>query len=227
MAPPFPTVLVINLDGRPDRWAAIASDCRAAGLDPIRVPAVSMTPGWQGCGLSHLECLRIAKQQQMPWVLVLEDDAAFTPAAIERFRSLLPFLWKYRLEWGRFNGGPTFEQDPPLKALSCEPPVIIANGLCTHFNLIHSGMYDYLLEWRPDQDRMIDVYFRALHQRLGVPCRSIATVPHISVQRMSVSDIQPGLEQQYPSYFRYAEQKLKESIDRELQPGLETMMSNR
>ena len=88
-----PETFVINLDDRTDRWDAIQKLCSGAGLTPRRISAVRATPGWIGCTYSHMKCMQIAKEEQLPWVLILEDDATFTPASFNRFRMLLPFLW--------------------------------------------------------------------------------------------------------------------------------------
>ena len=55
----FPHVFVINLDSRPDRWLSIQKICRSAGIFPERVSAVKMSPGWHGCGYSHVKTAEI------------------------------------------------------------------------------------------------------------------------------------------------------------------------
>src|SRR5271165_1348291 len=92
----FPEIYVINLDHRTDRWNSIRNLCHDCGLDPVRFSAVQASPGWIGCGLSHQAIVKIAKERQLPWVLILEDDAAFTSYSINRFRSLIPYLWEVR-----------------------------------------------------------------------------------------------------------------------------------
>ena len=213
MTAPFPEVLVINLDDRKDRWVTIEKTCTAANLTPIRMSAIRKSPGWQGCGLSHLECIRFAKERDLPWVLILEDDATFTPEDIRRFRGLLGYLWENRAKWERFNGGPTFPPDPVIRILTRQPPLMYANGFCTHFYLVHSGAYDTILKWDPTRDPVIDVFFMNLAN--SFPFKSIATVPHISVQATSLSDVTPGLNQgDYSTYFRYSEMKLRECLEK-------------
>ncbi len=212
MDAPFPEVLVINLDERPDRWAAIEAMCRASGLCPNRISAVKASPGWRGCGLSHLHCIRLAKERNFPWVLILEDDATFTPDAMNRFRGLLDYLWNDRPTWQRFNGGPTFPPDPVVTLMRRQPPLLFARGFATHFHLIHSGAYDAILDWQPERDRQIDVFFMNLEKRSTF--RSIATYPHISLVTGSRSDITPGIEDRFPSFFRFSEKKLRECLER-------------
>ena len=176
MTPPFPEVLVINLDHRTDRWAELEV-CKAADMTPVRVPAVQMSPGWHGAGYSHLKCIRMAKERELPWVLILEDDATFTPEAIHRFRELLPYLWENRDKWERFNGGPTFPPDPVFRLLNKEMKLMYARGLCSHFNLLHSGSYDVILEWDPARDNVFDVYCYNLEIKFRTVFNNISTVP--------------------------------------------------
>jgi len=206
---PFPQTFVINLDDRVDRWTLIEQACRAAGIRATRIAGVPATPGWRGCALSHLRCIRMAKENNLPWVLILEDDATFTPEAIERFRGLLPYLWEHREQWERFNGGPTFPPDPELKLWSRNPPLVYANGLATHFNLIHRGAYDTILQYDHEQDHEIDLFYMALEHRFRTVFNNVATWPHISVQRQDSSNITPDVsEGDYASYFWFSEQAL-------------------
>jgi hypothetical protein len=216
--PPFPEVFVINLDHRTDRWAVIERTCSAADLAPVRVSAVSASPGWRGCALSHLKCVRLAKEGSLPWVLILEDDATFTPEAMDRFRGFLGYLWEHRDKWERFNGGPTFPAQPEIRILSRKPPLMYAKGFATHFNLIHARAYDIILSWDPERDRMIDVFYMELESRFRTVFSSVATVPHISTQVTSRSEISPFSEQSendYSIYFNYSERKLRECLEAE------------
>ena len=132
---PFPEVFVINLDNRRDRWEAIEQICRDSGLVPVRISAVHASPGWIGCGLSHLSVIDIAKEKRLPWVLILEDDAAFDPECIARFRLILPYLWDTRGKWERFSGGPHLPFDPEVRIFDVHHQLMyIDKGRATHFD---------------------------------------------------------------------------------------------
>ncbi len=207
---PLPEAFVINLDQRTDRWAAIESTCNAADLMPVRIPAIEASPAWRGCTLSHLKCIRIAKERNLPWILILEDDATFTPEAIDRFRGLLGYLWENREHWERFNGGPTLPTtNPAIRILSREPPLMYVPGLTTHFSLVHSDAYEMILTWDPECDPVIDMFYISLESRFRF--RNIATVPHIAVQTTSRSDL-TGSEMNSSGYYHFSEHKLRESL---------------
>jgi hypothetical protein len=89
---PFPEAFIINLERRQVRLRSIMTLCEDCGLQAARFPAVEAVPGWKGCGLSHQAIVRQAKERDLPWVLILEDDAHFDTVSIARFRSILDFL---------------------------------------------------------------------------------------------------------------------------------------
>jgi glycosyl transferase family 25 len=87
----------INLESRPDRRhhcereleklsahaaaAAAASASSPLTLDIVRFPAISVPDTRVACSMSHLAVLRIAKANQWPQVMVVEDDICFTQPA--------------------------------------------------------------------------------------------------------------------------------------------------
>ena len=149
-------------------------------------------------------------------MLILEDDATFSAESIGRFKDLLPYLWTNRDKWERFNGGPTVPKDPIVEVLDREHRLVYVNGFCTHFDLIHSGAYDTVLQWDPENDKQIDVYFMGLQNGPSGQFRSIATAPHISVQASSASDIAPGRDaspSDYSAMFRWSEAKIMDCLN--------------
>ena len=72
-------IVYINLDRRKDRRAQMEAECERMGLQMERFSAIPHeTIGLVGCGLSHLNVLKQAKQQSLKNVLILEDDFQFS-----------------------------------------------------------------------------------------------------------------------------------------------------
>ncbi|AWN40184.1 glycosyltransferase family 25 protein [Methylobacterium durans] len=214
-AVPFPVVFVINMDQRLDRWSAIQAECLTVGITPNRVSAIEYTPGWIGCGYSHLKCIQMAKERRLPWVLILEDDATVTEEGMTRFKAMLPYLWFNRDKWERFNGGPTLPADAIIRLMDLERKLLYARGYTSHFNLIHSGAYDLILRWNHDYGQQIDVYFIELEKKFRTNFSSIATVPHISIQRPGSSDISTdgyGVGDDYSNFFRFSEAVMRDFL---------------
>ena len=99
---------VINLDRRPDRWAAMAAQMDRMGIEATRIPAVDAKrliaqkewerttncnpPAWKvdlgavACALSHARAMTLLLDSDALAALVLEDDvdlAADTPTLLE------------------------------------------------------------------------------------------------------------------------------------------------
>jgi len=196
----FPPILVINLDNRTDKWEQIQKDFQDWPVKVKRVSAVKYDPGWKGCYLSHLKCVKIAKERKYPWVLYLEDDCMLMPDAKQRFTKLLPFLWDVRQHWDFFMGGLTGVTGCGL--VNQEQNMFIARGFGAHFCLIHSNTYDRILDIMDiEPDEPCDSLYRS-NMRLWI------TLPFIAKQYAGYSDISDTHKDSYSEYDD-AEQMLK------------------
>ena len=103
----FGAALVVNLAERKDRRRAVEQEFRKLNWTAYEFfPACRFDdaagfkfPSWRGCFMSHLECLRLARQRNLENVLIFEDDIALsssilrlTPAIIEAVRN---FDWDF------------------------------------------------------------------------------------------------------------------------------------
>jgi Glycosyltransferase family 25 (LPS biosynthesis protein) len=180
----FPPILVINLDHRTDKWEQIQHDFADWSVPLERVSAIKHDPGWKGCYLSHIKCVKIAKERNYPWVLYLEDDCMLKPDAKERFKELLPFLWNNRTHWDFFMGGLACLIGGAV--VSKENRIVMAQGFGAHFCLIHRDTYDRILDLMDksveELDEPCDWYFRNY-------MRMWTTVPFIAQQQSGMSDI--------------------------------------
>ena len=180
---PFPPILVINLEDRKDRWAEIQEDFKKGGWPPLnRIDAIKATPGWVGATLSHARSIRIAKENNLPWVLVLEDDCFPVEGAFQRFCELIPSLWERRNEWDIFMGGLT---SPKINSIVQKSPILFnADGLTAHFSLIHQKSYHIILNDITKKPIFIDEYYRDTPH-----IRMFCTTPQLAIQKPSMSDI--------------------------------------
>lgn len=81
----------INLDSRTDRREQFEDECRRMDLSVERFPALRSIGPAQGCTLSHIEVLKLARARGYPSVLVFEDDFQFLVSK-EEFSSVLESL---------------------------------------------------------------------------------------------------------------------------------------
>jgi GR25 family glycosyltransferase involved in LPS biosynthesis len=202
---PFPPILVINLSNRPDKWASIQEDFQKQGWPPLyRIDAIRGEPSWYGATLSHVKSITTAKENNLPWVLVLEDDCFPVEGAFQRFYDLLPSLWEKRDEWDIFMGGITTVSINSVVQIS--PPLLNIKAFTAHFCLIHSGSYDKILEGLTKEPIFIDRFYK-----FDPSIRMFCTSPHLAVQKPCVGDTVPEFSD-YTKYFLEAEETLNKYL---------------
>jgi GR25 family glycosyltransferase involved in LPS biosynthesis len=88
-------VIYINLDRRPDRRTHIEEEFYKMGISPYeRFTAIErpVGQGIVGCGYSHLEVLKLAKERKYPNILIFEDDFYFTVSKTELRQNIRDFF---------------------------------------------------------------------------------------------------------------------------------------
>jgi hypothetical protein len=86
-------VYYINLESRTDRKDLVEKELKQLGWKYERFNAVRLKDGRAGCSMSHLKILEMAKEKNLEYVVVIEDDIQFTKPA--QYNSML-------LEFNRF-----------------------------------------------------------------------------------------------------------------------------
>jgi len=87
----------INLEYRPDRREHVEKEMLQLGIPVQRFSAIRLDNGRIGCSLSHLKCLRIARDNQWSHVLIVEDDIYFTDPS--KFQKQLNNFLSSEVEW--------------------------------------------------------------------------------------------------------------------------------
>ena len=79
---------MINLDDRKDRWVTIEKTCTNREFNCNSNAGDKEVTGlaWTRAFSSRMYSLRKRERSNLPWLLILEDDATFTPEDICRFR---------------------------------------------------------------------------------------------------------------------------------------------
>lgn len=70
-------VVYINLDKRTDRKEEIEKELNNMGLSYERFPAIYHSGPYVGCGYSHLQVVKNAKERGLKNVMIIEDDFTF------------------------------------------------------------------------------------------------------------------------------------------------------
>lgn len=99
-------VMYINLDSRKDRLSLIRYELNRIGIPLKMTTRIAGVPypqnGHLGCCLSHLRCLRFAKQRQWKRFLILEDDFHFMIPKERFFFMIQQFLQEKQDNWDVF-----------------------------------------------------------------------------------------------------------------------------
>jgi GR25 family glycosyltransferase involved in LPS biosynthesis len=121
--------LYINLDTRNDRREHVESQLSALkhgmqNLAPERFNAIKHANGAIGCSMSHLRCIKLAKERDWDHVLICEDDVLFTnvPLFLTQLNKFLATVpdWDVVLLAG--NNIPPFQaiNDACIKVNNCQ-----------------------------------------------------------------------------------------------------------
>ena len=68
----------INLDNRDDKRTHVEQQLDKMGWKYSRFPAIEKADGRLGCSMSHLKITTMAREMDLPYVCVVEDDILFT-----------------------------------------------------------------------------------------------------------------------------------------------------
>jgi hypothetical protein len=196
---PFPQVFYINLEDRPERRRQVEAELARIGLQAERFPAVRPVEPAEialrrlSCKLSHLGVVQKAMQQNMPSVLVLEDDVVFCDDFLARASECLHDAAS--VQWDLlYFGYESFGYDHGKLMPVTSRLARTQSTYLTHCYAIHSRCFttytDLIL--RSEVGQALDSVFVHSASRLKVYC----SVPKLARQRPGFSDIEQA---QFPS----------------------------
>lgn len=99
-------IFVINLDERTDRWDRIQKDFGKM-FNLVRVSAIKHENGWIGCLLSHKKCVQYAKDNNMKYIIVVEDDCDPLDNIDKKLLKLKEEIFDVRSDWDIYIGSST------------------------------------------------------------------------------------------------------------------------
>lgn len=75
----IPLIQCINLKERPDRFKDVKEEFQKVGMEHVKFyrPNRHKRGGIVGCATSHLECMKKARDMDVPYTLIFEDDVKF------------------------------------------------------------------------------------------------------------------------------------------------------
>lgn len=192
-------IYVINLQERSDRLEHVKETFPTYNIIPVE--AVKHSEGYKGCFLSHKKCVQIAKDKELKYIIVIEDDCLPLQNFTTRLQNILTFLESYN-NWDLLIGGGFRIElfniegkiDTPIENL-----YKINGGYCMHFVIYNHTSYDFFLN--RDIDRPIDHTWQN-------NLRCIVPVPFIANQLDNFSNISNRLESAFPKRIRLNNKRL-------------------
>ncbi len=189
----FPRIFVINLLRRGDRKIEFLRHSHKYVKASTFVSAIDgrditfenpnnldhFSAGDVGCVLSHLKTVSLAKNLEIPFYLVLEDDVKFHDSfgAFPEFWKEVPEDWDLVYFGANHNG-----TNPP----QVMDKIVKVNGsFTTHAMVVKSTMYDALIELWSKPVAQVDVLLSSLHSKFNCYCFT----PNLVGQMPGFSDI--------------------------------------
>lgn len=145
---------VINLKKRSDRWISINDHTskRSKLLNLKRFEAFEGNPGGIYCALSHIQIVKNAKKNNLPYVLVLEDDNIIKIDNFDdTFSLILSWLNDNKNKWDIFNGNPIGLNNKTIKnnyikSINTTPIIIrYKYGKSCNFIIYNKSSYDKII----------------------------------------------------------------------------------
>jgi len=185
----------INLEHRTDRKNETIKELKSFGINnPIRFNAIKNEDGAIGCSKSHLEILKIAKEKNLPYVAIFEDDVKFINPNLTKRK--LNNLLKSDIKWDVILlGGNNFE---PYTKINNDF-IKVQNCQTTTAYIVKREYYDkFIKHWEEGLNLLIkhnnpskyacDQYWKLLQKQDNF----ILLTPLKVTQRESYSDIVKG-----------------------------------
>ena len=180
----FDWIPVVNLKRRPERWNAFVDRYEELGEWPFRHPErffatdgrATGGPKWMrggngawGCAVSHMRILEQAMQEGYERILVLEDDAIFSPGFnddVVKYFTALPDDWDQA-----YIGGQHLNQNVSKPKPVNDLVLQAFNINRTHGYALQKRFFKPLYQWLTDfptwsqiQDAHIDHHMGRMHQ---------------------------------------------------------------
>lgn len=161
------TANVIHNSARLDRGNLMLKEALEQDYEIRQFNAVIMQPPKTGISKAHKNVIRFAKENNMEWVLVLEDDCHFTDkGALQHFIDTIPE------DFDIYLGGVCIKEPIPEDRT-------LEKFCCMHCYIVHSRFYDTFLGVRETTD---------IDNALAGLGKYIVCYPFIAVQHTTPSN---------------------------------------
>ena len=171
---------IINLKHRTDRLAHISNEIKKLPLLNYTI-IEGIIDNTNTCFQSHKKCIQTAKENNLDYILILEDDAIFIDDCINIL--INSFIQLNHLNWDMFYLGANLNDI----AYTISPNLIKLTGaFAAHAYIVHNNFYDKILQTTHDKE--MDVHYSNFMKQYNIYMCN----PMIAFQKPSYSDLQNG-----------------------------------
>lgn len=141
----------------------------------------------KGCFLSHLKCIKYAKDNNLDYIIVLEDDCIKKDNKeefINKYNIITEYLNNNINEWDMFLGGVNGTQTRNILDKFKYNNLNffkINKGACFHFVIYNKSCYDFFLNYNFNKLPIDKIWDHKL--------KAFIVIPFICVQKPSISNI--------------------------------------
>lgn len=194
------TAYVINIKKRNDRWKEICNHFQKKTklLKLVRVDAHVGKPGGIYCALSHIKIVKMAKKQNLPYVMVLEDDTIIKISDFDTTMGRIMWWLENNInKWNIFNGNPNIRPKINKKIKCISPyPILFEYGYAqtANFVIYNRNCYDKIINFEKIYRKCIITkkfnYPKLAYDILINKFICIAPYPYLSSQKQDYSNIE-------------------------------------
>jgi glycosyl transferase family 25 len=199
-------VYVINIKERIDRKTHILDETKNQKIfNMYFFDAIKNSRGFIGCGGSHRCLIKYAKTNNLPYIIVMEDDNIFV-ADWSTIEEIITWLTDNLDKWDIFNSNPTFgglEKPTLIKYPTDNENLCVINwGQTTNFMIYNKSSYDKMLLYKMEDH--IDLYIPRNFLQ-------ICPLPYITSQECFYSDITKitADKNKFNAFFNNAQKRLQ------------------
>lgn len=172
---------IINLKHRKDRYNHVLNEIKKIPLKNFTIVEGVID---KTCFKSHRKCIELAKLNNLPYVLILEDDVIF----IEKSKEILIKSFEElnsSIKWDMFFLGANLQS----KANRISDNILkLNNSFAAHAYIVNQNFYNTILNLPPNKE--MDVHYNNLMSTNNI----YSCDPLIAFQLPSYSDLQPGFK---------------------------------
>ena len=198
-------IYVIHLPERTDRYEQIKKDFLPyTNINLIFIDAIKHSPGAIGCSRSFKKCVSIAKEKQLQYIIVAEDDCLPMDNFETRLSNILEYL-ESNNDWSLFLGGVKKSNRVIYKCpFEKEPIYSIKKGHCAHLSIFNSSIYDDVLNF-DENTNYADTFWHGKYLAL-------ITLPFLAYQHDGFSSIENIYNNSFTKSFNDTQQRLSNTL---------------